>query len=137
MRSGGATVRKLRLAAAALGFAALAACASDEHLSEAQLYAKYCSHCHGDDGRGGEGMKEIEAEMDLTTGEMLTTGDREGIRRRIAGGHGAMPGFSRKLSPEQIQGLVDYTLSLRPQAEGGNDGSPATESRLPALGAAR
>ena len=51
--------------------------------------------------------------LDLTRSEMIAKGARTVIHRRIAQGYGPMPGFAHRLSPEEIQALVDFCLELQ------------------------
>ncbi len=94
---------------------ALTACTSDEHLTPPELYRKYCARCHGADGTGNP--KARREGLDLTVSEMVARQDRAAVFRRIADGYGLMPAFGHKLSREQIDGLVAFTLGLGPGPE--------------------
>ena len=102
-------------AAALLAALLLAACAGEPD-TPAGLYRAHCARCHSMDGRGGPKAK-TEAGLDLVSSRMAAAGDRAAIRDRIATGEGRMPGFSRRLTPAEIEQLVDYTLELQRSAE--------------------
>lgn len=80
--------------------------------SAAQLYQKYCSACHGEKGNGqsrAEGALN-PAPKDFTSATVQQELSRE--RMIISVTHGrpdtAMVGWGNKLSPPQIEGIVDY-----------------------------
>lgn len=50
--------------------------------------------------------------LDLTASSWVRRGDRDEVRERIADGHGSMPAFAKKLSADELEGLVDYVLAL-------------------------
>lgn len=68
------------------------------------IYERKCSRCHGDDGtaekKGADNLKE----SDLSN-EALTIIITEGKKK--------MPAFGKKLTPEEIQAVVNYTKTLR------------------------
>lgn len=109
----------------ALGAAAslallLVSCTPDSELPTDALYGKYCARCHGDHGEGAarfRGKPETEG-ADLTRSKMVGDGNREDVYRRIAYGHGPMPGYGRKLAKQDIERLVDFVFQLagRPAA---------------------
>lgn len=84
-----------------------------ERRDAASLYAFYCARCHGAEGEGDRRQNERYPGLDLTRSQMVRAGDDATIFRRIAEGRGPMPGFSRRLSPEEIQSLVELTLELQ------------------------
>ena len=43
---------------------------------------------------------------------MALRADRAAIRKRIAEGVGPMPAFKRRLDPQEVERLVDYTIKL-------------------------
>ena len=72
-----------------------------------QLYANLCSACHGENGKGTVGP-------DLTASRYKYGKTRIDIARSISEGRpGGMPAFNGQLNPEQIEGLVEYVLSLK------------------------
>ena len=69
----------------------------------AQIYQASCAVCHGQDGEGGVGPElgggaVVEAFPDAA--DQITV---------VTNGRGAMPSFSRTLSPQEIEAVVDYT----------------------------
>ena len=94
----------------ALALGALTGCGPREPLPPASAYGRYCDRCHGDDGRGDPKAVRLNPRLDLVRSLMVGQGDAELIRERIAEGHGAMPGFERKLSAEEIDDLSAYTI---------------------------
>lgn len=69
-------------------------------------FATRCAVCHGADARGGIGP-------DLTRKEFKYGRTEAALTESIAKGRpGGMPGFEKELSHEQVEGLVQYVLSL-------------------------
>lgn len=100
-------------AAAALSLCLLlaaASCGPREPLPPARAYDRYCGRCHGDDGRGDPKAVRLNPKLDLVRSEMVRERDLARVRESIGEGRGAMPGFARKLSPEEIEGLTAYTV---------------------------
>jgi mono/diheme cytochrome c family protein len=91
----------------------LAGCAKKPE-TPPEIYAAYCARCHGDEGegRGNARSRKLYPHLDLLASPMVQRGDRALVRDRIAKGDGPMPGFSRRLSPQEIESLVDFTLAL-------------------------
>jgi len=99
------------LAIAAVVFL-LAACGPADR-SAPGLYRAYCRRCHGAAGEGKARSLRLYPNLDLTAAEKVRQGDRPFLRQRIAEGYGPMPGFARRLSPPEIESLVDLTLELQ------------------------
>jgi mono/diheme cytochrome c family protein len=75
-----------------------------------RLYRDYCARCHG---RDGGGIRDLpEAGLDLTASAMVARGSRGEIAERIARGKGKMPGFDHRLSPAEIERLVELVIAL-------------------------
>ena len=71
------------------------------------LFATLCAACHGENGKGTVGP-------DLTASTYKYGKARLDIAKSISEGRpGGMPGFSGQLNPEQVEGLVEYVLSLK------------------------
>ncbi|MBC8085460.1 MAG: cytochrome c, partial [Hymenobacter sp.] len=68
------------------------------------LFAKNCAVCHGADGRLG-----LNGAHNLTKSNLNTAG-RVYL---VTAGLGKMPSFKAKLTPDQIQQVVAYSLTLR------------------------
>ncbi len=84
------------------------------------LFSKYCSVCHGDEGRG-DGFNAYNLEphpRDLTDPAYMGLYSRQRLAEVITqGGRGinkstAMPAWGNTLSPYQVKDLVDYLLLL-------------------------
>ena len=97
----------------------LVAGCSGKNLSTPELYERHCARCHGDRGQGVPRGLKLYPKLDLLASSMVRQGDRAAVRQRIAEGHGRMPGFKRRLTPEEIERLADFTfqLSQNPQKE--------------------
>ena len=101
------------LAAAAVLAGLALACRPDESdRSTAGLVRRHCARCHGLDGRGNRRAVARQPGLDLTGSELAARGDRAEIRRWIAEGEGTMPGFREKLTPEELERLVDWSIGL-------------------------
>ena len=100
-------LRLLLLAALPL----LAGCAR-KNLPPPELYTTYCARCHGRAGEGTPRYIDRYPYLNLLASPMVRQGDRAAVRTRIAEGDGPMPGFTRRLSPPEIEKLVDFTLQL-------------------------
>lgn len=87
-----------------------AACGPRKPMPAPEAYERYCARCHGDDGRGDPKAVRLNPRLDMVRSEMVAGGDRDLVRERIEDGRGAMPGFERKLLPEEIEALTAYTL---------------------------
>lgn len=72
-----------------------------------QLYAAHCAACHGENAKGIVGP-------DLTVSAYKYGKTRLDIAKSISEGRpGGMPAFSGQTTPEQVEGLVEYLLSLK------------------------
>lgn len=67
------------------------------------LYVKICARCHGKNGRLG-----FSGAHDLTKSNL----NAMGRTYMVAKGLGKMPSFEKQLTPEQIQAVVAYSLTL-------------------------
>ena len=98
---------------AGLAVATLFACGCvRKNLTTPEIYELYCTRCHGDRGQGDPRSLTLYPHANLLVSPMTLRGDRAAIRQRIAEGYGPMPGFKRRLTPKEVEGLVDYTLQL-------------------------
>jgi cytochrome c oxidase cbb3-type subunit 3 len=72
-----------------------------------QLYANLCAACHGENGKGSVGP-------DLTASTYKYGKSRTEIAKSISEGRpGGMPAFSSQVNHEQVEGLVEFLLSLK------------------------
>lgn len=77
--------------------------ASNEHPGKA-LYKQYCVTCHGADGKLG-----LNGAMDLT---MSLVPRKEAINQ-VTNGKGMMTPFKDLMTEEEIEQVVDYTITMR------------------------
>ena len=72
-------------------------------------YAKHCSACHGDEGKGGlVKVDNVKLKVpNLTEGHALEHPDEKLVKQVTNGGDG-MPKFKDKLSPEEINAMVHF-----------------------------
>jgi cytochrome c oxidase cbb3-type subunit 3 len=72
-----------------------------------QLYANLCAACHGENAKGTVGP-------DLTSSRYIYGKSRIDVANSIKEGRPkGMPAFNGQISPEQIESLVEYLLSLK------------------------
>lgn len=95
----------------------LAACGSKDRSAPA-LYKKYCARCHGDQGQGPKRPNKLYPYLSLLASPMVQEGDRAAVRHQIVEGEGPMPSFRRRLTPEEAERLVEFTLSLPSRKSG-------------------
>ncbi len=74
-------------------------------VSGQELFKKHCSGCHGAEGKGAFGP---DLSGDYKYGK-TSVAARESIS---SGRPGNMPAFEQKLSPEEIEALTEFILSL-------------------------
>ncbi len=85
-------------------------CARDR--SAPGLYRSYCQRCHGLSGEGPKKPVKLYPHLSLLTSPMVLRGDRDAVRTRIVEGDGPMPAFKKRLTPEELERLIDHTLRL-------------------------
>lgn len=72
-----------------------------------QLYGNLCAACHGENGKGSVGP-------DLTKSKYIYGKSRIDIAKSITEGRpNGMPAFNGQINPEQVEGLVEFLLSLK------------------------
>ena len=81
-----------------------AAAANPPELTGQLLYQKNCARCHGANGKKG-----ASGAHDLT----LSNLNAFGRTYLVTNGMGKMPAFGKKLTPEQVQQVVAYSLTLK------------------------
>jgi mono/diheme cytochrome c family protein len=114
--------RSALLAGAALAVLLLfAGCGQDR--TPPGLYRTYCMRCHGHHGEGQPRALKLYPRVNLLRSTLIRRNDRDAVRRRIANGKGRMPAFQRKLTREELESLVDYTIRLAttPRQEKGQE----------------
>lgn len=81
----------------------------DEFAFARANYAKHCSACHGDEGKGG--LVKVENTKlkvpSLREGHATEHPDEKLVKQITNGGDG-MPKFKDKLSPEEINAMVRF-----------------------------
>jgi mono/diheme cytochrome c family protein len=89
--------------------AAVATATPDELAFARANYAKHCSACHGDEGKGGlVKVDNVKLKVpNLTEGHALAHTDEKLVKQITNGGDG-MPKFKDKLSPEEINAMVRF-----------------------------
>lgn len=102
----------MRRLALSLAVTLLAACGGAPDRGAPALYKQYCARCHGARGQGPRRPVKLYPRLSLIASPMVLRGDRAAVRQRIAEGHGPMPAFYRRLTPEEIERLVEFTLQL-------------------------
>jgi len=95
-----------------MAIAALLCGCARKNLSTPELYATYCARCHGDRGQGKGDDLALYPYLNLLTSPRVRDGDRAAVRQRIAEGYGPMPAFKRRLEPQEIERLIDFTFQL-------------------------
>jgi mono/diheme cytochrome c family protein len=79
----------------------------------AQLYAKTCASCHGQDGRAKTIKGKLKHARDLTDSAWQSRVGDERIFNSIINGKGKMPAYNKKLSEPEIDSLVSYVRGLK------------------------
>lgn len=104
----------------ALAAGAFCACAPDSDPG-ARLWRRNCAACHGADGSGRTRFARGRPFADLTDGRWKHGSDRASVRRLVADGDPAstMPPFAERLSPREIDVVVDHALKLATPAAAG------------------
>jgi mono/diheme cytochrome c family protein len=72
------------------------------------LYKAHCARCHGAEGTGDPRSVGLFPGLNLRTAQPVQAHAHSVVYRTIAQGYGAMPGFSHKLSLEEIEAVVSY-----------------------------
>ena len=81
-----------------------------------RIYRRYCSTCHGIDGRGNTVRYMSNEWADLTDGSWKTYGDDGSIETTIREGvFGQMPARN-ELTREEMRALLGYLRKLRGEA---------------------
>lgn len=103
-----------RVAAAAIlicGAALTVGGAAAAENDAAKIYTKNCVLCHAADGSGSSPSGKALKAKDLASGEAQKKSD-EDLIEVVSKGKGKMPAFGKKISPEEIKGLVAYIRAL-------------------------
>ena len=100
----------VRLALAAVCVLLVAATAQAQG-SAADLYKTKCAVCHGADGAGDTAMGKKTGAHDFRSPEIQKMTDAQLIEVTTKG-KDKMPGYDKKLTADQIKGLVAYIREL-------------------------
>ena len=82
--------------------------AADPHPSE--LFLQYCAKCHGEDGRAQTPKGKQLMARDFTDAEWQAEETDEDLIKTVTKGDEDMPPFGKKLTREQIEGLVKHDV---------------------------
>jgi cytochrome c6 len=72
----------------------------------ASVYSQNCARCHGADGRAQTQKGRQTKAVDFTSDDW--TPDAAHDARRVTNGKGSMPPFKAKLTPAEINAVVQY-----------------------------
>lgn len=81
--------------------------------SAAEVYAKYCTSCHGKDGRAKTLKAKFNRARDLTDRAWQDDASDERLYNSIMNGKRSMPAFSKKLWEQEVEALVSYVRALK------------------------
>ncbi|NOK16072.1 cytochrome c [Corallococcus carmarthensis] len=84
----------------------------------AALWDKSCKNCHGPDGRAQTRMGQKESIPDMTRASWQKAESDKEIRGVIANGSSHNPkmkAYKDRLTPEQMDALVGYIRTFKPQ----------------------
>lgn len=82
--------------------------------SASELYGKYCSSCHGKDGRAKTLKAKFNHARDLTDRSWHDNVSDERVFNSIMNGKGKnMPAYGKKLSEQEIESLVSLVRGLK------------------------
>jgi cytochrome c6 len=99
---------RLAVIAALLALGAAGACAQDD---TAALYKSKCQICHGADGKGSPVGQKLGVK-DFHSPEIAKMSDAE-LFDVTKKGKDKMPGYDKKLTDDQIKGLIKYIRALK------------------------
>ena len=120
-----AAIPKLLICACLSAALLICACNAERRQSDAELgltpqqaagrriYDAYCDRCHepySTRGKQGPGLKGVFKKPYLTESGLPANDDRAGEIIRY--GRSKMPGYSQKLTPQEIQDLLAYMHTL-------------------------
>jgi mono/diheme cytochrome c family protein len=92
-------------AIAALGVT-LYATEQEQEQHPSKLFKEYCAKCHGDDGKADTFKGKHLKARNFTDAEWQAGESNTDLIKSVTEGKDDMPPFGKKLTPEQIEGLV-------------------------------
>ena len=106
----------MRMVTACLAFLLLTpAAALAQEAGGKATFEKTCASCHGSDGKGNakkEAMFKLEAgKLNLGRDEVASQ-TRDQKRELTAKGKDKMPGYEKKMTAAELDGVIDYTMEL-------------------------
>jgi mono/diheme cytochrome c family protein len=78
--------------------------ATEEHPSD--LFKQYCAKCHGEDGKADTPKGKKMKARNFTDAEFQQSESDDDLIHSVTEGKDDMPPFGKKLTKEQIEGLV-------------------------------
>jgi len=99
---------KLAVISALLALGATGAAAQDD---AAALYKAKCQVCHGPDGKGTAAGQKLGVK-DLHSPEVAKMTDAQ-LLEITKKGKEKMPGYDKKLTDDQLKGLIKFVRSLK------------------------
>ena len=100
------------IVALAIGASSMSASSPTPRTATA-LYVRSCASCHGRDGSARTMKGRHNHARKLSDPEWQDRVSDERIFNSIMNGKGKMPGYSRKLSEQEINSLVSYVRGLK------------------------
>lgn len=76
-----------------------------------KVYAKNCVLCHAADGSGNSSSGKALGAKDLASSEVQKKSDEE-LTEVVTKGKGKMPAFGKKITSDEIKGLLAYIRAL-------------------------
>jgi len=86
---------------------------SQKNVDARVLFDEHCDSCHGKDGQAKTFKAKFNHARNLTDSKWQAEVTDERLFNSISNGKGKMPAFRKKLSDDQINGLVAYVRRLK------------------------
>jgi mono/diheme cytochrome c family protein len=81
----------------------------------AATYDKMCKSCHGADGKGdaakAKALKIAPEKLNLGRAEAANL-SRDDLKKILLDGKEKMPGYAKKVKPDEVDALVDHSMKL-------------------------
>jgi len=84
---------------------------------------KQCRNCHSLGGHGGERGPALD--------RVATRLTRDEMTRQVIQGGGNMPAYGKKLTPAEVEALIDFMETLRPQSTPPSKNAAPPQNKLP------